>query len=269
MTLKQEYKRQLVDSLLGCPSVSDESARDSLINNLPDDIKNSIKRNTINRVEVFNIVNRCLDFENGIELLISTVRTFEGSSMPMKNVYKTIPYILDINAVIKNESLCDLFEIFSGIIISEGDMIACLPKEFKADAADVTTWFIIKYLCEIPYQPNNTLPIQVFVENIADKIHNKEAVQRLMKWNKDVASYLEDTLDNRENEPEAIHASTIGSFEGLTRSSSSVTSTFEDDNISIEELTDNVDVENDSSEQGDSVNVSTLLNTAKNIFDGG
>ncbi len=69
MKIKPEYKFKLVEALLECPSVSEPERRNALINNLPNTIKNSTKRNFVSRVDVVNLVTRCLDFPDGIKKL--------------------------------------------------------------------------------------------------------------------------------------------------------------------------------------------------------
>ena len=84
--LKSGQKAEFVEALLRCASMSDRDSRNAVVNELPDDIKDTIQRNPGNRVDVNNIVNRCMDFEDGIGKLVAALKTFEGPSLAMNGV---------------------------------------------------------------------------------------------------------------------------------------------------------------------------------------
>ncbi len=84
--LERAQKSELVNALLACPAMRGRHTRDVVVDNLPDNIKNSIVRNATDRVDVNNIVTRCADFAGGLEELIEIVRDFEGDSLPMQDV---------------------------------------------------------------------------------------------------------------------------------------------------------------------------------------
>ncbi|MCP4107251.1 MAG: hypothetical protein GY749_17200 [Desulfobacteraceae bacterium] len=81
-----ELKTKLVDALLSCASMSLQDSRNTVVNELRPDIKSSIMRSSADRIDVVNIVNRCLNFPDGISELVSILRTFERGSIGMKNV---------------------------------------------------------------------------------------------------------------------------------------------------------------------------------------
>ncbi len=85
-----ELKTKLVDALLSCASMSDRDSRNAVVNELRSEIKSSISRNNADRIDVVNIVSRCLDFHNGINELVSILRTFEGGSIGMQNVERVM-----------------------------------------------------------------------------------------------------------------------------------------------------------------------------------
>ena len=85
-TVNLKEKTELVDAFLGLMSVSDRITRDTVVNNLPADIRNTIARHAADRVDVFNIVDRCLDFPDGIEQLLEIVRFYEGDSIGMQKL---------------------------------------------------------------------------------------------------------------------------------------------------------------------------------------
>ncbi|MCI5126913.1 MAG: caspase family protein [Candidatus Electrothrix sp. AUS3] len=79
-------KGKLVNALLTCPCMRHRDTRDAIVDELPDNIKNTIQRNTTDKVDVRNIVTRCLDFKHGFHELIKTVRDYEGDSLGMQQV---------------------------------------------------------------------------------------------------------------------------------------------------------------------------------------
>ncbi|MBN1875109.1 MAG: caspase family protein [Anaerolineae bacterium] len=86
LKLERAQKSELVNALLACPTMRDRHTRDVVVDNLPNNIKNSIVRNAADRVDVNNIVTRCADFAGGMEELVEVVRDFEGDSLPMQGV---------------------------------------------------------------------------------------------------------------------------------------------------------------------------------------
>ncbi|MGE0085849.1 MAG: SAV_2336 N-terminal domain-related protein [Desulfococcaceae bacterium] len=91
--LNFEQKAELINALLRCPIMSDQNKHQTVINNFPDPIKNSIRIGNNVRQVIENIVTVCNNFENGIADLIKTVRFFEGNSLPMKNLEKVAEHL--------------------------------------------------------------------------------------------------------------------------------------------------------------------------------
>lgn len=77
-------KRRMVAALLACPTMSDRHTRDTVVNDLPNDIKNNSRRNAQDNVDISNIVTACTNYPNGVHELIETVRFYEGGSILMK-----------------------------------------------------------------------------------------------------------------------------------------------------------------------------------------
>ncbi len=88
-----EQKIFLVDALTECDIMRDRNMRDAVVNNLRGDIKNTIRRDNTTRVDLLNIVGRCMGFSNGISELITIVRSLEGESKGMKKVDAVIKKI--------------------------------------------------------------------------------------------------------------------------------------------------------------------------------
>ena len=181
-----KLKRQLVDALLNCPSISDQETRKYLIKDMPDDIKDTIDRHSNNRVDIANIVNRCLDFSTGIEELINIVRTFEGDSEPMRKVYDAIPSILCLESPISNRYLSDLLFIFDKVSVQSNNLQsyyrASLPIKFKNQYKPQSIWQMITHLSSIPIQAGNTQPLVHFVQAIADHLSSGKEYEQLSNW---------------------------------------------------------------------------------------
>jgi len=80
----------LAKALLRCPSVANRQNRDAIVNELPEDIRLGIGRSDAPLVDVRNIVDGCLNYEGGLQLLIEGVRGYEGDSLPMREVDRLV-----------------------------------------------------------------------------------------------------------------------------------------------------------------------------------
>ncbi len=88
--LMPQQKRQLVDALLGCPTMQSRQGRDTVVEDLRADIKNNVERNSAPRLDVNSIVSTALVYAGGLQELIETVRSYEGGSLPMAEVDRVI-----------------------------------------------------------------------------------------------------------------------------------------------------------------------------------
>ncbi len=79
-------KTELTKLLLKCTSIRDIGIRNKVIEQLPEDIFNSIQRHSTNQADVFGIVETCLDHPRGLHQLIDIIRLFEGHSLPMQKI---------------------------------------------------------------------------------------------------------------------------------------------------------------------------------------
>src|SRR4051812_21521726 len=84
--MNSAQRLELARMLLRCPSVSNRSSRDAIVNDLPDEIQDKIPRAPADLTDVKNIIEACSNYENGTEQLISIIREYEGSSIPIKEV---------------------------------------------------------------------------------------------------------------------------------------------------------------------------------------
>jgi len=88
--LTPQQKRQLVDALLGCPTMQGRQGRDTVLEDLRADIKNNVERHSAPRLDVNSIVSTALVYAGGLQELIETVRSYEGGSLPMAEVDRVI-----------------------------------------------------------------------------------------------------------------------------------------------------------------------------------
>lgn len=76
----------LVNALLDCHTMNDSESRNQVVIELPVEIRTTIRRHSAPKADIVNIVNRCLDFQDGLQKLIERVRYYEGPSNSMRNI---------------------------------------------------------------------------------------------------------------------------------------------------------------------------------------
>ena len=79
-------KKRLIELLLECPSIRDKETRHAVLGLLPTDIANAIKTSDIAKVHVFNIVNTCINFSNGINELFEAIAFFDDKTEPFQEL---------------------------------------------------------------------------------------------------------------------------------------------------------------------------------------
>ncbi len=85
-----EFQRKLVSALIKCPIMRDNESRNTVINQLPDRIKASIREHNNPMVHVSNIVRACINFEKGMETLVNAVRFFDDGTYQMQAVDRIV-----------------------------------------------------------------------------------------------------------------------------------------------------------------------------------
>src|SRR5262249_8273791 len=79
-------KRDLVEALLACDCMQSPQSRDQIISDLPPSISHSIKRFPGGKEDVFSILNTCVNYSDGIALLLQRVEFYEGPSFAWQRV---------------------------------------------------------------------------------------------------------------------------------------------------------------------------------------
>jgi hypothetical protein len=85
-----QQKDALVRALVKCPTIMNRDTREAVVRDLPDDIQWNIRESPQLNVTVRNIVDTCLNYPEGIRILLDIVRRYEGNSIAMQEVEKVI-----------------------------------------------------------------------------------------------------------------------------------------------------------------------------------
>jgi len=186
MKLKQHYKKSLLDALLKCDSITDFNTRNTIIKELPDDIENNIARHPKNRIDVANIISRCMDYQDGLELFINTTKMIEGNSDSMKEVYKSLSLLLDFNPSFTSHRWGELLSLLSETIVLEDEIkklyFRSVPLHIEKISDPSCLWNVIKHLSDIPLQNDNTLPLLIFIDQITKSLQDKSLIDQLNRW---------------------------------------------------------------------------------------
>jgi nucleoside phosphorylase len=91
--LTSQQKSELVEKLLACQSMKERSSRDRVIKELP--FAASIARSSsADKVDIMNIVSRCLDFEDGLQQLIKIIILYESNATALHELLTFVQSLL-------------------------------------------------------------------------------------------------------------------------------------------------------------------------------
>ncbi len=184
-----------MDALTECSAIKNDC--ETVVSNLPKDIRDTIQKANNSRIYVTNIVTKCLEHKNGLEKLVKIVGYFEGNPEPMRKVYEVLLNIWEFEEITQYEKLSELFAILSEIKIKDEDLKkyykSSLAKGMEQKADAVTLWTIIKDLCDIP--PQQPHPMMIFLKNIAENINDAQAAGNLKQWKDNTVSDFEGSAD--------------------------------------------------------------------------
>lgn len=85
-----DLRHELVTALLRCESMANAQARESILADLPADIKHNIARSSATRFDVNAIVHTASRYRRGLAVLLQNVHFFEGRSMGWEEVEKVV-----------------------------------------------------------------------------------------------------------------------------------------------------------------------------------
>ncbi|MCP4110595.1 MAG: AAA family ATPase [Desulfobacteraceae bacterium] len=103
-----DQKTEFVNVLTECSVIKNNC--ETVVRDLPKDIRDTIQKADNSRIYVSNIVAKCLEHKNGLGELIKIVEYFEGNSIPMQKVYEVLRKI-DISIQIKK----NLYHVGGGL----------------------------------------------------------------------------------------------------------------------------------------------------------
>ncbi|MCP4347586.1 MAG: hypothetical protein GY795_18940 [Desulfobacterales bacterium] len=188
-----DQKTELADALAECSAIKNDC--ETVVSNLPKDIRDTIQKANNSRIYVTNIVTKCLEHKNGLEKLVKIVGYFERGSKPMRKVYEVLVSIWEFEQITEYEKLSGLFAILSDIKIKDEDLKkyykSSLAKGMEQKPDAVTFRTIIKDLCDIP--PQSPHPMITFIKTIAAK--NAQAAEKLKQWTDNAAPDFEPHTD--------------------------------------------------------------------------
>jgi hypothetical protein len=84
----------LVDALLAVPVVAHENGRRLLLDQLRPQLANAVPYSPQARLHVFSLLRTCMDYEHGLDELLTVVRQLEGDSTPARQLDDTIAELL-------------------------------------------------------------------------------------------------------------------------------------------------------------------------------
>jgi hypothetical protein len=204
MSITLAYKDQCVTALLECKAVTDQNTRNRIVDELPHVIRDCIERSSINVLDVFNIVTKCLNSQGGIEALLQAVNSLESNSIPMQKVYKSILHGL----CVKHEFLFELLSVLDEVKLTAAIFESCyrksLPSSFKPKPGRLTLLRIVEHLADIPFQTHDgTLPLALFARNIAESLPSDSIADKLEEWIDRVKADLEPSLGRIQMSPKS------------------------------------------------------------------
>jgi hypothetical protein len=75
----------LVENLLACPALNNPAGRNSVVSNLPANIRNAINYSPVTNAkqDMSNILQTCLNFPDGLAKLLEIVRFHDAGTVPL------------------------------------------------------------------------------------------------------------------------------------------------------------------------------------------
>ncbi|MCI5126911.1 MAG: hypothetical protein D3907_00090 [Candidatus Electrothrix sp. AUS3] len=83
-------KDKIVDLLLQCQSIQNMGTRQTIVNELPDYIKNCIHERRDSRSHVFEIVTTCSNYPGGFAMFIEQLGSFDGETIAFQELIRFI-----------------------------------------------------------------------------------------------------------------------------------------------------------------------------------
>ena len=193
-------KANLIDALLQCGAMSDRGSRDTVVRQLPEAIRLRIPRNAIDRVDILNIVDICLQHPQGLDSLYTAILLCEGNTPAVVEVCRLLP-----PSVVSPEQQQILRNLISQIPIAQNEWQrlykASVPQRITSFMPVETLYEALAHLWKLPRQrSNNRRLIFEFIERLA--VHVKqlspEGAQALREYIDRTAPLLDHDLRERD-----------------------------------------------------------------------
>ncbi|WP_129675779.1 caspase family protein [Candidatus Chloroploca sp. Khr17] len=84
--LTNPQRNHLMNLLCACDAIADQGTRELIVRQLRDGIRHNITRHPALRADVANIVQRCVQYQGGLEELVQAIYAFESDSIPMQTL---------------------------------------------------------------------------------------------------------------------------------------------------------------------------------------
>ncbi|MCP4113389.1 MAG: hypothetical protein GY749_48980 [Desulfobacteraceae bacterium] len=181
-----EQKKQLAEDLTECYVIKNDKIRKIIINNLPEAISKSCERCGSLFFDVLMIVERCLDYSDGIEKLLMIVGSLEKNSDPMQKVCETILRIwISDEPAISYKKTAQLLAILLQKQIHEDKLTDCylesLFDDFNPISQKGSLFSIVIHLTSIP-KLHGIWPILIFAQRFYEKNDDKQVKILLKNW---------------------------------------------------------------------------------------
>jgi hypothetical protein len=128
-------KEQLVDKLLACRTMRVRNSRNQVVQDLS--FADSLERdsNTTNKDDMMSIVNRCLDFSDGLQQLIERIKYREENSQPMQNLGKFLQILISSPQpiIINVDLLSKLYKLTNNVRIAKDELYNLYRQTGLAD----------------------------------------------------------------------------------------------------------------------------------------
>lgn len=186
--LSSKEMRQLVEKFLACPIIGNRHSRDAVVKQLDDQILHAIARNAVDKVDVMNIVETCLNFSNGLQELVDAVGFFEGDSTPMQQLRAFVQSLFFVSQIISRELFGEIIKIVSALFITKEKLLEMYrssvpviwdgPSFRDCDEARMLT-LMLQDLAKMDRQTTGVLPFLKFVKLLArvTKYTSEQSVQ--------------------------------------------------------------------------------------------
>jgi hypothetical protein len=196
--LSSEELSELAAKLLACPTAGSRDAREILIEKmLPAEIKATISRSPVDRLDAISIVSTCMNYASGIEELIYAVRAIEGDSLAMRDLEHYYEDLFPPPIIVGENRLRAIKMIVADSFWTSETLSLCYrasaPRDWTMprERDEVRTLIaMLRQLADAPRQSNGTFPMLAFVARLVNYAPQSTIREQLQSWIVDTARAL-------------------------------------------------------------------------------